>query len=204
MLIWRSKKSIKMKYVYSKIILALGISLFFSCQNLISTDVGSDIETPKSLEDQFLRLPEFLHVYNPTSTDDCISSNGIFEEGDLHILIHLNVSCVNCLEELELWQKGVEEFLSMNVAIHFVCRANDDFNLFKFIVESENIILPEAKFYFDTYDEFEGLNSELIQKGTVGVFLLGQSMNIVAKGNPVRDPKIREAYLQKIKNFTLL
>ena len=169
-----------MKYFFGIIILVI----IFSCQNkqvdeiqnTLNHWIGKEILIPK-------KMVENCKLYN---------------NADYKIVFYVDsVGCFSCKLDFKEWQDFVENFdLIKNKEINFM------FVLQTAKTEKLEYLIKWDRFkqliYFDEYNSFYKLN-KLPEKAMFHTFLLDNENKIIAMGDPISNPKIKELYLKIIR-----
>ena len=105
--------------------------------------------------------------------------------------------CVSCNLKFTEWTQFASEIDSISpssVMFQFVFHPRR-LNELKLLLKRENFNFP---FYLDENGDFEKLN-HFPKDLTFRTFLLNKNNQIIAIGNPVRNPRVKELYLRIIK-----
>ena len=121
-----------------------------------------------------------------------------FSNADYKVVTYIDsVGCTSCKLQLTRWKKLVEEVDSLtngNVPFLFYFHPKDMKEL-RYLTRRDNFTHPVC---FDEKDELNRLN-RFPSDMTFQTFLLDKDNKVVAMGNPVLNPKIKDLYLGVIK-----
>ncbi|HBK72127.1 MAG TPA: hypothetical protein DDZ39_10825 [Flavobacteriaceae bacterium] len=121
-----------------RIFLLLSIFALASCKEIKKTEqlepVRPIIETTLGSK---LIIPDSLVAYSPFS--NYIYSNEDIEKSEYKIYSKLDASCGTCISRVNLWINIVADFKEVKVPIVLVCSSNDEFELLKYLCETEKI-----------------------------------------------------------------
>ncbi|WP_455672693.1 DUF1573 domain-containing protein [Phocaeicola sp.] len=173
-----------MRYFY----LILMLSLFSSCK--------------ESEKDKIARLVaewDGKEVSFPTHSVFTIQGKDTvdfsFKDADYKIVTYVDsVGCTSCKLQLPRWKEFMHEVDSLsNGSVPFVFYFHPkDGKELRFITRRDAFTYPVC---FDEDDKFNGLN-HFPGEATFQTFLLNKENKVVALGNPIRNPKVKEFYLQ--------
>ena len=107
-----------------------------------------------------------------------------------------SIGCISCKLQLANWAAFIQEVDSLtDETVPFVlCLQNPDVEEMKRIVRKENFQYPV---FIDEKGTFDALN-HFPTNMTFQTFLLDKDNKIVAIGNPVLNPMVKELYLEKL------
>ena len=121
-----------------------------------------------------------------------------FGNADYKVITYIDsAGCTSCKLQLPRWKKLVAEVDSLtngNVPFLFYFHPKDMKEL-RYLTRRDNFTYPVC---FDEKDELNGLN-RFPSDMTFQTFLLDKDNKVVAMGNPVLNPKIKDLYLGIIK-----
>lgn len=173
-----------MRYLY----LILVLAFFSSCK--------------ESEKDQIARLVEEWEgkeILFPTHSIFTIQGKDTvdfsFADADYKVVTYVDsVGCISCKLQLPRWKQFMHEVDStMNDSIPFVFYFHPkDMKELRYITRRDAFIYPVC---FDEKDDFNALNHFPVEMN-FQTFLLDKENKVVAIGNPVHNPKIKEFYLQ--------
>ncbi|WP_455666941.1 DUF1573 domain-containing protein [Phocaeicola sp.] len=118
-----------------------------------------------------------------------------FADVDYKVVTYIDsVGCTSCKLQLPRWKQFMHEVDStMNDSIPFVFYFHPkDMKELRYITCRDVFIYPVC---FDEKDDFNTLN-HFPSEMTFQTFLLDKKNKVVAIGNPVHNPKVKEFYLQ--------
>lgn len=173
-----------MRYLY----LILVLALFSSCK--------------ESEKDKIARLVEEWEgkeIFFPTHSIFTIQGKDTvdfsFADADYKVVTYIDsVGCTSCKLQLPRWKQFMQEvdsIVNSNIPFAFYFHPKDMKEL-RYITRRDAFISPVC---FDEMDDFNQLNhfpSEMIFQ----TFLLDKDNKVVAMGNPVHNPKVKELYLK--------
>ena len=123
--------------------------------------------------------------------------NFSFQEADYKVVTYIDsVGCTSCTLQLHRWKELVAEVDSLTdgrVPFLFYFHPKDMKEL-RYLTRRDDFKHPVC---FDEYDEFNHLN-HFSADITFQTFLLDKANKVVAIGNPVHNPRIKELYLEII------
>lgn len=121
-----------------------------------------------------------------------------FADADYKIVMYVDsVGCTSCKLQLPRWkdfQQEVDSFKKGSVPFLFYFHPKEMKEL-RYITRRDAFNYPVC---FDVNDEFNNLN-HFPGKMTFQTFLLNKENKVVAMGNPVHNPKVKELYLQVLR-----
>ena len=173
-------------------ILGLCVCLFFSsCE-----------ESEKERLSRLVQEWEGKEIFFPTHSTFTIQGKDTvdfdFKDAEFKIVSYIDsVGCTGCKLQLHRWKELISEVDSMtggNVPFLFYFHPKN-VNELRFLVRREAFTYPVS---FDEKDDFNRLNhfpSEMMFQ----TFLLNNENRVIALGNPVLNPKVKELYLEQIK-----
>lgn len=120
-----------------------------------------------------------------------------YRNADFKVVTYIDsIGCTSCKLQLHRWKELIAEMdsvTSRTVPFLFYFHPKDVKEL-RYLTRRDNFTYPVC---FDEHDEFNTLNlfpSEM----TFQTFLLDKENKVIAMGNPVHNPKVKELYLMKI------
>lgn len=120
-----------------------------------------------------------------------------FGNADYKVVTYIDsVGCTSCKLQLPRWKKLVAEVDSLtdgNVPFLFYFHPKDMKEL-RYLTRRDDFTYPVC---FDEQDELNGLN-RFPSDMTFQTFLLDKDNKVVAMGNPVLNPKVKELYLDLV------
>ena len=151
------------------LILSTIILVFFSCTN------QAEIENVK--------VPEKIVSYNTeTLKEEEVEMESI--AGDFKIYTLIDVSCATCLAN--------------GLTVLPICYSKDNFELLKYLVESDKLGNVSIPLYLDTNNTFMHQNDSLISEHGKFTALTDTYGKILAKGDPTEDSDVKKKYLKLI------
>ena len=174
--------------IISTLLVSAAILFISSCNdkraahaNIISEWVGREIVMPEELVYQI--------------KDDTIDLD--LSRPDYKIISYIDsTGCTSCRMKLAMWSELINELKSLpdvDVEVIMVINADDPKKI-TYLLQRDNYLNPVA---IDSDNFFDSLN-ELPPKSEHHTFLLDAENKVVAIGNPVLNPKIKDIYLQQI------
>ena len=120
-----------------------------------------------------------------------------FDEADYKVLTYIDsVGCASCKLQLHRWKEWVHEIDSLTdgkVPFLFYFHPKDMKEL-RYLTRRDGFSYPVC---FDEKDELNRLN-RFPSDMTFQTFLLDRNNKVVAIGNPIHNPKVKELYLELI------
>ena len=177
-----------MKYNFSVVIFFL---LILSCMDGRNKQIEKLV---KEWNNKIIRFPQHP-VFTRTVTDTVHYQ--IPESGYKVVVFVDSVGCISCKLQLPKWKELMDEVDSLiddNVSFIFFFQSNDIKDL-KYIMEHSRFTHPVC---IDTEDRFNSLN-HFPADMAFHTFLLDADNKVVAIGNPVHNPKVKELYLRIIR-----
>ena len=117
-----------------------------------------------------------------------------YDEADYKVLTYIDsVGCVSCKLQLSRWKEWIHEVDSLtgsNVPFLFYFHPKDMKEL-RYLTRRDGFAYPVC---FDEKDELNGLN-RFPSDMTFQTFLLDRSNRVVAIGNPIHNPKVKDLFL---------
>ena len=121
-----------------------------------------------------------------------------FQDADYKIVTYVDsVGCTGCKLQLPRWKELVTEVDSLTggrVPFLFYFHPKDIKEL-RFLTRREGYTHPVC---FDEKDDFNHLN-HFPSESMLQTFLLDKENRVIALGNPIQNPKVKELYLNLIK-----
>lgn len=169
------------------LIILVSISVFCFC-----SDSNQNIR--KLLEEW--RGREILY---PSKANFVVLDSTNLDKGMYTILVYMDsMQCISCNLNLHSWNNLVEDIKSDLVNFQFVFHPYKK-NELKLILKREHFLFP---YYIDEEDEFNKLNHFPLEPA-FQTFLLDKDNKVLAIGNPVLNPKVKELYLRIIQGKPL-
>lgn len=121
--------------------------------------------------------------------------NFSFADADYKVVTYIDsVGCTSCKLQLPRWKQFMQEVdstMNGNIPFAFYFHPKDMKEL-RYITRRDAFTYPVC---FDEKDDFNALN-HFPSKMTFQTFLLDKDNKVVAIGNPVHNPKVKELYLR--------
>lgn len=172
-----------MRYLY----LLLTISCFYSCK-----DRRDDItQLVNKWEDKEIVFP--AHSIFTVQGRDTVSFS--FSDANYKIVSYIDsVGCTGCKLHLPRWRRFMYEVDTlMNASVPFVFYFNPkNIEDLRYIIRRDTFTHPVC---LDVSDKFNILNHFPSEKA-FQTFLLNKKNKIIAIGNPILNPKVKELYLK--------
>lgn len=177
--------------LFLRIILISFICLsFFSCKESEKERIARLVSEWAGREVIFPSHPVFTIQGKDTVILD-------YRNADFKVVTYIDsIGCTSCKLQLHRWKELIAEMdsvTSRTVPFLFYFHPKDVKEL-RYLTRRDNFTYPVC---FDEHDEFNSLNlfpSEM----TFQTFLLDKENKVIAMGNPVHNPKVKELYLMKI------
>ncbi len=173
-----------MRYLY--IIVAL--ALFASCKD---SEKDRILRLVKEWEGKEIVFPKHS-VFTILGKDTVDFSHA---DADYKVLTYVDsIGCTSCKLQLHRWKSLVHEVDSLtNGAVPFLFYFHPkDVKELRFLTRRDAFTYPVC---FDRQDELNKLN-RFPSEMTFQTFLLDKDNKVVALGNPIHNPKVKEIYLQ--------
>jgi hypothetical protein len=154
----------------------------------------------KSSEEDYIRIPDTLVVYNTmNSTDSMASKSDIISKLEsFTIFTSINVSCATCLFEFDKWRAIGNGFKDNTVSIVPICHSKDNFEMLKYLFESGDIKPLDFPLYLDDKNKFTELNKHLLDENHGLTVLVDTDNKILLKGSPIDDQTLMKKYTKLI------
>lgn len=147
----------------------------------------------KEWDGKELRFPE--HPVFTIQGEDTVDFS--FRDAEYKVVSYVDsIGCISCKLQLANWAAFIQEVDSLtDETVPFVfCLHNPDVEEMKRIVRKENFQYPV---FIDEMGTFDALN-HFPTNMTFQTFLLKKNNKVVAIGNPVLNPMVKELYLEKL------
>lgn len=174
-----------MKYLYP---LLFAFVLFSSCKESKKDKIARLVE---EWEGKDILFP--AHSIFTIQGKDTVAFS--FADADYKVVTYIDsVGCTSCKLQLPRWKQLMHEVDStMNSHIPFIFYFHPkDTKELRYITRRDAFVYPVC---FDEKDDFNALN-HFPGEMTFQTFLLDKDNRVVAIGNPVHNPKVKELYLQ--------
>lgn len=173
------------------LMLLLFLSLIFSCQDGKRSQIISLLQEWEGKEIIFPEKSIISIQYSDTLSQLLIDS-------EYKILTYIDsAGCTDCKLKLFLWNKlihAVDSLNGMNVSFIFYSNMRNKDELER-LIRRDNFAYP---IFLDVQNQFYQLNN-LSANITYQTFLLDRSNRVIAIGNPIHNPQIKELYLNIIQ-----
>lgn len=170
------------------LILASVILLLASCANGAS---NSKIENVK--------VPVEIIKYNTQTLEEKLIEFESIPKG-YRVYTLIDVSCATCLINIEKWNTVALELKSTGVSVLPICYSKDNFELLKYLVESDKLGAISIPLYLDINNGFIRQNDSLISEHGKFTALTDTFGKILAKGDPTKDSDVKRNYLKLISH----
>lgn len=191
-----------MKYYMSQIIKGM-IFVFFvnstiSCQNRENQEKEALLKSVvENCLGKKLMIPDSLRIYAPFF--NYIADSVQLSNAKYKIYSHINVSCPTCIHDIKLWNNIITDFEKLNVPVILICESDDNYELFKYILETGEIRTFSYPFFFDVKRDFYKQNKFMKESPHFETVLTDSENNILLLGNPIRSQEMKAMYLNEIK-----
>lgn len=146
-----------------------------------------------------ITFSEQLEVYTPIKAKGI---NNPFIADNPKIYTLLNISCSTCLLKLKKWDAFQEELKGTEVSVIPICYSKDDFELLKYLCESNKLGNLQLSLYLDVNEQFMEQNKTLMSESGELTVLANSEDEVVLTGSPIEDPEIKQKYLEEIKKYS--
>lgn len=168
----------------------LGLLFFSSCKESREEQIARMVEEWSGKE---IRFPE-----KPVFTIQCTDTVGAPAVGAPYkVLVYVDsVGCMGCRLQLPKWKELMATTDSLapgKVAFHFYLYPKD-LNEMRYVLRRDAFRHPVC---IDTADSLNALN-HFPSEDTFQTFLLGADNRVLAIGNPVHNPKVKDLYLSLV------
>jgi hypothetical protein len=144
-----------------------------------------------------ISMPDHVEVYNPYMGKDL--NDPLKSNAPLRIYTLIDVSCSPCFLKLEKWDKLQAEIKAIKpVAIIPVCYSKDNFELIRFLFETDKITRNQLPLVFDLDNKFRQQNPTLVNKLGQLTALTDEKNNVLLIGDPLDDKNDKEKFLKMI------
>lgn len=180
------------KLIYTILFLSL-----LSCQNLEHKKVHDIVSTWQNVQIQFPNDTSFISYSKKYNAKQVHLLNG-----DFTILSYIDsTGCMSCKLRLDEWGNfihAVDTITQKTVPLIFIFQTQRKNDLIHFLKRVEF----EYPVCIDTNSSFEHLN-HFPKDERFQTFLLDKEHRVIAIGNPIYNPRIKELYLKIIKGETI-
>lgn len=144
-----------------------------------------------------LMIPDSLRIYAPFF--NYIADSVQLSNAKYKIYSHINVSCPTCIHDIKLWNNIITDFEKLNVPVILICESDDNYELFKYILETKEIRTFSYPFFFDMKRDFYKQNKFMKESPHFETVLTDRENNILLLENPIRSQEMKAMYLNEIK-----
>lgn len=184
----------KKGFVFTMYIMVLLI-LFSSCQNKTKNHVIQLVREWEGKEIQFPPNSVFT-----IQGKDTIKHSG--DNCDYKIVTYIDsIGCTSCKLQLQNWKDFILKMDSLNhdkVSFLFYFYPKDKSEL-RFIFQRDSFEYPICLDENDSFNKLNHFPSDM----TFQTFLLNRNNKVLAIGNPIHNPKIRELYVKIIRGESI-
>ncbi|QTD39211.1 hypothetical protein JL193_08235 [Polaribacter batillariae] len=143
-----------------------------------------------------LIIPDSLFEYNPFPKQ-IIDSNRV-NNSQYKIYTHINASCGACINKINIWNKLSREFKRYNTQFFLVLESDDDFELFKYYCQTNEIEKYIYPFFLDKKKDFIRLNPFMVKSDDFKTVLTDKNNKILVMGDPTRSNEMKDIYIKEI------
>ena len=172
------------------LLIILSIIALTSCKESRKDEIARLV---KEWDGKEIRFPE--HPVFTIQGKDTVDFS--FRNAEYKVVSYVDsIGCISCKLQLANWAAFIQEVDSLtDETVPFIlCLHNPDVEEMKRIVRKENFQYPV---FIDEKGTFDALN-HFQTNMTFQTFLLDKDNKIVAIGNPVLNPMVKELYLEKL------
>ena len=184
----------KKEFVFTMYIIVLLI-LFSSCQDKAKNHVIQLVREWEGKEIQFPPKSVFT-----IQGKDTIEHSG--DNCDYKIVTYIDsIGCTSCKLQLQNWKDFISKIDSLNhdkVSFFFYFHPKDKSEL-RFIFQRDSFEYPICLDENDSFNKLNHFPSDM----TFQTFLLNWNNKVLAIGNPIHNPKIRELYIRIIRGESI-
>lgn len=146
---------------------------------------------------QAVVMPKNIEIYNPSLGTEL--KNPAVDNTGLKIYTLIDVSCSTCLLKLEKWSQLQAELKDVKqVSVIPVCYAKDNFEMIRFLFESDKVGKIELPLVLDLDNNFKKANPNLVVEYGEFTALTDNTDHILLTGNPIENKNDKDKFLQKI------
>ena len=173
-------------------------NLIISCQNKENQKREAHLKSiVKNCLGEKLIIPDSLRIYAPFHNylaDSVQLSNAKFK-----IYSHVNASCPTCVRDILLWNKIIPSFKKLGVPVILICESDDNFELFKYIIESGEIRNFFYPFFLCVKCNFLTQNGFMKESLHFETVLTSRENSILLVGSPIHSKEMKDIYLNEIQ-----
>jgi hypothetical protein len=173
-------------------------TLTISCQNKENQKKEAHLKSVvKNCMGEKLIIPDSLKVFAPF--DKYVADSAQLSNARFKIYSHINASCPTCVRDILLWNSIIPDFEKLMVPVILICESDDDFDLFKYILETGEIERFSYPFFFDLKRDFYRQNKFMKESLQFETVLTDRDNTILLLGNPIRSKEMQDIYLNEIQ-----
>ncbi len=184
----------KKGFVFTMYIIVL-LVLFSSCQDKAKNHV---IQLVREWEGKEILFP--LNSVFTIQGKDTIEHSG--DNCDYKIVTYIDsIGCTSCKLQLQNWKDFISKIDSLNhdkVSFFFYFHPKDKSEL-RFIFQRDSFEYPICLDENDSFNKLNHFPSDM----TFQTFLLNRNNKVLAIGNPIHNPKIKELYIKIIRGESI-
>ena len=177
------------------IIITLPVLLFVSCNN--NTAQKEELkQLVQYWQEREIIFPD-SSLFSKYGTGDLIPLDSLSNKPYKVLVYTDSIGCVSCKLHLDRWKKLIsytDSVSNHSVAFLFYFHSND-FEDLNYILRRDRFSIPVC---FDKNDELNRLN-KFPSTSNFQTFLLNTDNRVIAMGNPVNLPKVKDLYLKIIE-----
>lgn len=180
------------------IILIIFATLTISCQNKENQKREAHLKSViENCLGKKLIIPDSLRIYAPFH--NYIADSVQLFNAKFKIYSHINASCPTCVRDILLWNNIIPDFEKLKAPVILICESDDNFDLFKHIIESGEIKSFSYPFFFDLKRDFYRQNKFMKESPQFETVLTDRDNTILLLGNPIRSKEMKDIYLNEIQ-----
>lgn len=154
----------------------------------------------KKHEDKKLIFPSNMHIYTPFANVDESWIN--INKSTYKIYTLIDASCSSCFSKFKQWNDFQLQIDSLkNVKVVGVCYSKDNFELVKYLFETNEIEKVNFPIFLDINEDFKKLNGSLIKNPLKFSVLTDSNNKILLIGDPINNKNDKELFLRNIRNL---
>lgn len=187
-----------MSQIIKGMIFVFFVNSTISCQNRENQEKEALLKSVvENCLGKKLMIPDSLRIYAPFF--NYIADSVQLSNAKYKIYSHINVSCPTCIHDIKLWNNIITDFEKLNVPVILICESDDNYELFKYILETGEIRTFSYPFFFDVKRDFYKQNKFMKESPHFETVLTDSENNILLLGNPIRSQEMKAMYLNEIK-----
>lgn len=160
---------------------------FLSCQNSEKSKINSLVS--------YWQHREIIFPQNCIFTSLGEDTVDVEMESPYKIVLYLDsIGCISCKAQLSNWKKYIESLKEENVPVLIfmnICNLKE----IQFILKRESFSYPVCIDMKDSLNKLNHFPSDIMFQ----TFLLDKDNKIIAIGNPIHNPQVKELYLKFIR-----